>query len=170
MTTTSPTLTVWLDRMSVRETCPEAEPTTMPWALLDCTIAETLDDSSVSRRTVEDVAPHSTICPMTPLEAETGIPTESPSAVPLSMVTVDDQESAEPEMMRAAVDCRLYVSLMSRSCCSLVAVCSDSSSSAFLAWRRSFSALRSESVAWSAVRLAKMLPRPWKGAETVAPR
>ena len=32
------------------------------------------------------------------------MPTESPDVVPLSMVTVDDQESLDPEMMWAAVD------------------------------------------------------------------
>jgi hypothetical protein len=76
----------------------------IPCALLDWTIAEMLEDSSVTRRTVDDVAPHSTICPITPEEEVTAMPTESPDVVPLSMVTVDDQESLDPEMMWAAVD------------------------------------------------------------------
>ena len=76
----------------------------MPCARLDCTMAETEEFSSLTRRTVEEVAPHSTICPIAPAELVTGMPTASPEALPLSMVTVRLQESVEPEMMRAAVD------------------------------------------------------------------
>ena len=54
--------------------------------------------------TVEVVAPHSVICPITPLEAMTGIPTVSPEADPILMVTLEVHESVEPEMMRAPVD------------------------------------------------------------------
>jgi hypothetical protein len=79
----------------------------MPWALLDWTMAEILEDSSVTRSTVEDVALHSTIWPMTPEDEVTGMPTERPELVPLSIVTVEDHESLEPEMIWAAVDCRL---------------------------------------------------------------
>ena len=79
----------------------------MPCARLDWTMAEMLEDSSSTSRTVEEVAPHSTIWPMTPEDEVTGMPTDRPELVPLSMVTVDDHESLEPEMMWAAVDCRL---------------------------------------------------------------
>jgi hypothetical protein len=58
-----------------------------------------LEDSSVTRSTVEDVAPHATVCPITPEDEVTAMPTERPEEVPLSMVTVEDQESLEPEIM-----------------------------------------------------------------------
>ncbi len=59
--------------------------------------------------------------------------------------------------------------LRSRSPCRRVAVCSASSSSAFLLRSWSFSASSSESVAWSAVRLEKMFPSPWNGMEMAEP-
>ena len=107
---------------------------------------------------------------MTPAEVVTGMPTESPEDVPLSMVTVVPHESPDPEMIRAAVDWRLLESRRSSRPCRRSADCAASSSSTFLALSFSFSARSSESVAWSAVRLVTMLPSPWKGAATVAPR
>ena len=81
-----------------------ADPVSIPWARLVWTMAEMFEDSSVRRRTVDVVAPHSMICPMTPLDAVTGMPTAKPELVPLSMVTVEDHESVEPEMTCAASD------------------------------------------------------------------
>ena len=79
----------------------------MPWARLDWIIAETEEFSSVIRRTTDEVGPHEMIWPMTPLEAMTGMPTVSPEAEPRLIVTVEVQESLDPEMMRAPFDCRL---------------------------------------------------------------
>ena len=142
----------------------------MPCALLDWIIAETEEFSSVSRaHGGRVVRPLSMTCPMTPLDAVTGIPALTPEEVPLSMVTVLLQESDAPEMMRAAVDWRLLESRRSRSPCRRSADCASSSSSTTRARSSSFSAWSSESVAWSAVRLVKTLPRPLSGAETVAP-
>ena len=70
-------------------------------------MAETDEFSSVMRRTVEVVRPLSTIWPMTPFEAVTGMPTPTPEEVPRLMETVEVHESEDPEMMRAPVDCRL---------------------------------------------------------------
>ena len=55
----SPTSTVWSVATSVSERVPSGLPLRMPWARLDCTMAETLEFSSVMRRTVEVEAPHS---------------------------------------------------------------------------------------------------------------
>ena len=142
----------------------------MPWARLDWIIAEIEEFSSVSRRTTEVEALQEMICPTMPLEEVTGIPAVSPELVPLSMVTVELQESVDPEMMRAAVDWRLLASRRSSRSWRRCALSASSSSSTFLARSWSFSACSSESVAWSAVRVVKMLPSPWKGAATVAPR
>ena len=90
--------------MSVRRSEPVAVPFSTPCARLCCTIADTPEFSSMMRRTSEVEGPHSMIWPMTPAESVTGIPTATPEEVPLSMVTVSDHESFEPEMMRAPVD------------------------------------------------------------------
>ena len=107
---------------------------------------------------------------MTPLEEVTGMPTDTPVRLPLSMVTVEDQESVDPEMMWAAVDCRLLTSCRSSRPWSLSTDMAASSSSTFLALSLSFSSRSSERVCWSAVRLVKTLPSPWKGIESVEPR
>ena len=105
--TMSPTETCWSVRMSVRRTDPSAEPTSWPWARLDCTMAETPELSSVMRRTVALVGPTSLTWPMTPAELVTGMPTAMPEVVPLSMVIVEVHESVDCEMTVAAVESRL---------------------------------------------------------------
>ena len=59
------------------------------------------------RRTTDVVGETETIWPMTPDASMTGMPTESPAAEPLSMMIVEDHESVEPEITRAAMDWRL---------------------------------------------------------------
>ena len=142
----------------------------MPCTRLDCTMAEIEEFSSVSRRTVEDSAPLSTTWPTTPLEEVTGMPDVTPEEVPLSMVTVSLQVSTEPEMMRAAVDWRLFTSRRSSSPWRRSAVWASSSSSATRALSCSFSVWSSVRVCWSAVRLVTTLPIPRNGDATVAPR
>ena len=105
--TMSPTLTVWSSGMVVSVSVPSALPRSVPWARVDCTMADTREFSSFTSLTTEVVGPHSMIWPITPVESHTGMPTSRPEVVPLSMVTVDDHESVEPAMMRAPVACRL---------------------------------------------------------------
>ena len=107
VTTRSPTCTFCEVEIRSSVIWPVAEPLSMPWARLDWIIAETEEFSSVIRRTSDEVGPHEMIWPMTPLEAMTGIPTVSPETEPRLIVTVEVQESLDPEMMRAPFDCRL---------------------------------------------------------------
>ena len=56
-----PWATLWSAPMSVSSSWPVTVPTSIPWARLDWTMADTEELSSVMRRTVEVAGPHSTI-------------------------------------------------------------------------------------------------------------
>ena len=105
--TISPVATSASDTTYSRRRVPSACPWSTPWAREPWIMAETPDWSSVMSRTVDVLAETSMICPITPPELHTGIPTSNPEAEPLSMITESVQASPVEPMIRAAVDSRL---------------------------------------------------------------